>query len=47
MYGPVKEIKVKAGEPIDILLDILGAPLPEVTWTKDDEKKPLANNTNG
>ena len=47
IYGPIKEIKVKAGEPIDILLDIVGAPTPEVTWTKDDEKKPLENNANG
>lgn len=31
----LKEIRVKAGEPIDIELPITGAPKPEVTWTKD------------
>ena len=43
----MKEIKVKAGEPIEILLDIVGAPKPEVTWTKDDEKKSVVSKANG
>ena len=38
MYGLVKEIKVKAGEPIEIDLPIDGAPVPDIKWTKNGEK---------
>ncbi|KAI3379405.1 hypothetical protein SNEBB_010472 [Seison nebaliae] len=32
-----KELRVKAGEPIDIELPIDGSPIPEVEWFKDGE----------
>jgi hypothetical protein len=46
LHGPFKEIKVKAGEPIEIELPMVGTPSPEVSWIKDD-KLPIQNNTNG
>lgn len=45
MYGPVKEIKLKAGEPLNIALKIDGSPKPEVIWVKNGGL-PLKN-TNG
>ena len=45
LFNGIKEIKVKAGEPIVIELPIDGSPAPEVIWTKDG--KPLDNNKNG
>lgn len=47
LFGPIKEIRIKAGEPIDIELPIVGAPTPEVAWIKDGAAKPLENNANG
>jgi hypothetical protein len=47
LLGPAKEIRIKAGEPIDIELAINGAPQPEVIWTKDGSNKPLTNGANG
>lgn len=35
----LKEIRIKAGEPIEIELPITGAPKPEVTWVKDGNTK--------
>jgi hypothetical protein len=32
-----KEIKVKAGEPINVKLPVTGSPSPVVTWSKDGE----------
>jgi titin len=46
LIGPVKEIKVKAGEELKIELPIVGAPTPEVIWVKDG-KTPIKNQTNG
>lgn len=47
LLDSLKEIRVKAGEPIDIELPITGAPKPEVTWIKDANKKPLVSGANG
>jgi hypothetical protein len=44
-FDGVKEIRIKAGEPLDVELEIIGTPTPEVTWTKDD--KPVNNGVNG
>jgi hypothetical protein len=30
-----RRIKVRAGEPINILIPITGAPTPKIEWTKD------------
>jgi hypothetical protein len=46
LHGPFKEIKVKAGEPIELELPMVGTPIPEVSWIKDD-KLPILNNSNG
>jgi hypothetical protein len=44
----VKEIRIKAGEPIEIELPIAGAPTPTVAWIKDNNvNKPLENGKNG
>lgn len=40
-----KEIRVKAGEPLKIDLEIVGAPTPVVEWSKDGS--PVINNSNG
>jgi len=45
IIGGVKEIKVKAGEPINIELPLVGTPAPQITWLKNG--KILPNNTNG
>jgi hypothetical protein len=37
----LKEIKVKAGEPISIKLPIIGTPSPTLTWKQNGE--PLKN----
>jgi len=29
-----KKIKVRAGEPINVVIPIAGAPIPKVTWTR-------------
>ncbi|CAF0846330.1 unnamed protein product [Brachionus calyciflorus] len=47
LFGQTKEIRIKAGEPIDIELPIVGAPVPEVSWFKDNAPTPLHNNQNG
>ena len=39
----VKEIKVKAGEPLEVIIPIVGAPTPTVTWIKDGKPIPPAN----
>lgn len=31
-----KDIKIKAGEPLDINIPMVGTPTPTVEWTKDD-----------
>uniref|UniRef100_A0A1I8G362 Ig-like domain-containing protein n=1 Tax=Macrostomum lignano TaxID=282301 RepID=A0A1I8G362_9PLAT len=33
--GPGREIRVRAGEPIEIQIPIEGAPKPTITWTRD------------
>ncbi len=43
----VKEIRIKAGEPIEVELPLTGAPTPQVAWIKDNSNKPLENGTNG
>lgn len=40
-----KEIRIKAGEPLKIPLEILGAPTPTVTWSKNGS--PVINNVDG
>jgi hypothetical protein len=45
LLGPCKEVRIKAGEPINIELPIAGAPIPDVTWQKDGNKAP--NKING
>lgn len=47
LFGQAKELRIKAGEPIDIELPIVGAPVPEVSWLKDGVTTPLHNNQNG
>ena len=43
VYGSVKEIRVKAGEPITFELPIDGAPTPEVSLTKNGDKLPTSD----
>ena len=32
-----KEVRVKAGEPLDLNIPMVGTPTPEVKWTKEDK----------
>ncbi|CDW52538.1 protein unc g; protein unc f; protein unc d; prot ein unc b; protein unc a [Trichuris trichiura] len=31
-----REVRVKAGEPLDLLIPYIGAPTPEIEWSKED-----------
>ncbi len=42
---PLKEIRIKAGEPLELELPLVGTPTPDVIWTKDGA--PVNNNSNG
>ena len=35
-----KEIRIRAGEPLKIPLDIVGSPTPLVSWSKDGSRSP-------
>lgn len=43
IYGPVKEIKLKAGDPINIDLKIDGSPQPAIILTKNGIALPKNN----
>lgn len=40
LLGPRGEIRLRAGEPLNIPIPISGAPKPTVTWKKDDGATP-------
>ncbi|KAK5968521.1 Twitchin [Trichostrongylus colubriformis] len=40
-----KEFRVKAGEPLDIVIPMHGSPKPEVTWMKDGKEIPGVETT--
>lgn len=35
-----KEIRVRAGEPLDVTIPYVGAPRPEIKWTKEGQQIP-------
>lgn len=38
-----RRIKVRAGEPIHIDIQLSGAPIPTIAWAKEDKSLPLSN----
>lgn len=40
ILSPLRDVKIKAGMPINLEIDFEGEPNPEVLWYKDDQSVP-------